>query len=607
MNYFMKVFNKKLLGLILITSFYNYSYSQCNSNLLKNYSFEEEEFAVGAKIPRCPAEADKLKEWKDQKKQKIDLGSGCNSNPAYHSPDWFKNELITTSDNGGFLELQETYYTVINSLGQLQSHPQRVLAQEGNHFIGMLKGELIQQKLDKPLEQNSTYNISFFVRQFYELVQFIHLESFPFIQDHNRARFYNSSTKEWVTEYWDENTDNASIKLLLSNDRIKYINEESWDTDKKNSDEVLEITLVEFHPSTDGTLTWRNVSENFIPERNDFEWIGIEIHSNTQSYYIAIDNISLTKNCKIECSRTDDCFHPVVNGVINSNTPLTVTGLENATSCKIEILDILGQNVLASKPIVNCVNGIEGAIYFSDGPILAAATYLYRLTLNNSCNNEEIIEGTFVKTSNFTGTLPTDFQCNACGVVTPEPCCEAQPDIYLENITICGPGTLEYKAIKNIYIGNDVMIEDDATVIFKAGNEIIGDPYQDAEIGADITVEIEACPSLRKMNTSSYDENFISKSSELEKETKTQPVQLIETEKFQLTPNPNNGSYTVQVPYEERAGTTISVYNALGERVYQQQATQPNTTIDISRHPKGLYFTKIQQGENVVVKKVVYQ
>ena len=74
-----------------------------------------------------------------------------------------------------------------------------------------------------------------------------------------------------------------------------------------------------------------------------------------------------------------------------------------------------------------------------------------------------------------------------------------------------------------------------------------------------------------------------------------------------IFPNPNNGSYTVQVPYEENLATTISVYNTLGERVYQHQATQPNTTIDISHHPKGLYFTKIQQGENIVVKKVVYQ
>jgi len=85
-----------------------------------------------------------------------------------------------------------------------------------------------------------------------------------------------------------------------------------------------------------------------------------------------------------------------------------------------------------------------------------------------------------------------------------------------------------------------------------------------------------------------------------------------------IIPNPSTGIFTLQL--KENAQAEVFIYNPLGQVVYKManvrgQMADVNTstlnpqplTIDLSSHPKGIYFLKVISGENVYTEKVVVQ
>ena len=74
---------------------------------------------------------------------------------------------------------------------------------------------------------------------------------------------------------------------------------------------------------------------------------------------------------------------------------------------------------------------------------------------------------------------------------------------------------------------------------------------------------------------------------------------------FNILPNPNTGSFTL---LGAANNNEIFIYDLLGNLIHHQKAASANEQIDISSHPKGIYFVKIQTEDgNVEVKKIVYQ
>jgi trimeric autotransporter adhesin len=71
-----------------------------------------------------------------------------------------------------------------------------------------------------------------------------------------------------------------------------------------------------------------------------------------------------------------------------------------------------------------------------------------------------------------------------------------------------------------------------------------------------------------------------------------------------LYPNPTKGTFTIQTPINI---ALVSIYNIAGMRVYERTCTSPQTEIDITNQPPGVYMVYVQCGEQMYVSKVVRQ
>ena len=69
-------------------------------------------------------------------------------------------------------------------------------------------------------------------------------------------------------------------------------------------------------------------------------------------------------------------------------------------------------------------------------------------------------------------------------------------------------------------------------------------------------------------------------------------------------PNPNNGQFTVQLANAPKP-TRIEIYNTLGEKVYtgQLSASGPQTLIDMSNRPAGVYLYRILANDDALVSE----
>ncbi len=72
-----------------------------------------------------------------------------------------------------------------------------------------------------------------------------------------------------------------------------------------------------------------------------------------------------------------------------------------------------------------------------------------------------------------------------------------------------------------------------------------------------------------------------------------------------IQPNPNSGYFSVKSTGEQIAA--VSVVNILGKEVYHRAAISESTVaIDLSSFSRGIYFIKVRQGNQEIVRKVVY-
>ena len=71
-------------------------------------------------------------------------------------------------------------------------------------------------------------------------------------------------------------------------------------------------------------------------------------------------------------------------------------------------------------------------------------------------------------------------------------------------------------------------------------------------------------------------------------------------------PNPTSGSFTIEMSqFNSAESINISVYDQLGREVYQKQNANSIEQLDLSEKGKGVYFIKIQVGNEIINKKLV--
>jgi hypothetical protein len=74
-----------------------------------------------------------------------------------------------------------------------------------------------------------------------------------------------------------------------------------------------------------------------------------------------------------------------------------------------------------------------------------------------------------------------------------------------------------------------------------------------------------------------------------------------------IYPNPNNGFFTFLINGLDFSTATIKIYNISGQLILNKNLTQNLTKIDLTKFSKGIYFVKMENDNEVVMKKIIYQ
>jgi N-acetylneuraminic acid mutarotase len=72
-----------------------------------------------------------------------------------------------------------------------------------------------------------------------------------------------------------------------------------------------------------------------------------------------------------------------------------------------------------------------------------------------------------------------------------------------------------------------------------------------------------------------------------------------------IFPNPTKGIFSLQMLNYDDSEKSIQVLDMMGNIVWQEQSNfKLETSIDISKNPKGIYFVKIAQGDKVITQRI---
>lgn len=74
-----------------------------------------------------------------------------------------------------------------------------------------------------------------------------------------------------------------------------------------------------------------------------------------------------------------------------------------------------------------------------------------------------------------------------------------------------------------------------------------------------------------------------------------------------IYPNPSNSSITIELPTQPSKYTFLIISNTNGQLLITQSITKPQSDIDISHLPNGIYIVKMRNNKNVMVQKVIKQ
>ena len=77
--------------------------------------------------------------------------------------------------------------------------------------------------------------------------------------------------------------------------------------------------------------------------------------------------------------------------------------------------------------------------------------------------------------------------------------------------------------------------------------------------------------------------------------------EVVTTKENVLYPNPCQGNFTLDLVEE----SDINVFNMLGQSVLHLDKVSGSQQIHMENAPKGMYFVRIQSGDNAEVKKLI--
>ncbi len=71
-------------------------------------------------------------------------------------------------------------------------------------------------------------------------------------------------------------------------------------------------------------------------------------------------------------------------------------------------------------------------------------------------------------------------------------------------------------------------------------------------------------------------------------------------------PNPGNGIFNLNInQFENLKMAGLNIFNILGEKVYESEIHNPQSEIDLSNEPAGIYFLQLKTEHGIVSKKII--
>ncbi len=586
-----------------------------SQNLLNNGGFEERNDDSNNPHPDDKAQVEYLRSWEDCMSTK---DCDFDGDSYIHSPDYYRNDDYI--ENQFYYSLKETYYDVwpiptnwdINQIFD-NSHDRRVEAHTGNGFTGMAAGELIEQELSTlPMNNNSEYTIRFYVRTFYSANQ---VTKFG-----NQESGFNYS--------YDNAYGGSQMHILIGKKKIKYANkpcncsgDDQFTKEDGLSQEINLVKSIPINTSLYPPGKWHLVEETFTSPNNNANWFAMEyVNANNCNVYIGLDDISLF-NCPLNCSRTQGemwpCYTNETN--INSQNPFKMECLGNVKAASISAYD-LQENIVYNEHTYVSEDGFNWPLYWAGvdggGANLLPGQYKLNIVLINDCGPKLIRKDVSVyhfegERNNVPSSYPT-IQANNLPapsnllLTIPSSCCLAEPDIYLDDVTLDRNYPMEFWATENIFAATQsqsgVKIKSPTEVTFKAGSSIeLGDGFE-TETGAEFLAEIVPCPELRKEEpvftfTNPANPHLNHNSSD----NSTSPPA------YSLHPNPNTGRFTLTQTTEGYI-KKYSILNMMGQVLLSSPfGAGREGSVDISSLPKGIYILQLETTEGLKAERVVYQ
>ena len=88
------------------------------------------------------------------------------------------------------------------------------------------------------------------------------------------------------------------------------------------------------------------------------------------------------------------------------------------------------------------------------------------------------------------------------------------------------------------------------------------------------------------------------------------PTSINESEnknRINLYPNPSSGKFTIELNNSTNEQIVVEVFDITGNLILQNIHNDNSISLNLFRHPKGIYMVKIQNGQQVFIEKLIYQ
>ncbi|MBI9069511.1 MAG: T9SS type A sorting domain-containing protein [Salinivirgaceae bacterium] len=320
----------------------------------------------------------------------------------------------------------------------------------------------------------------------------------------------------------------------------------------------------------------------------------VQLRTQLTNSGVYLDDFKITECAYNSCSQT--------KGIISANyanyNRFGITNISNVSS--IRDIQIYSRNgpLVATEENAYSVNGFKENFYLANHG-LAPAYYTAKFTLGNDCfEDKKAVDFLVVGTGN---DYYTESRHVYSDIRIPKPECADNINLRSGTLTDDFPVV----ALKTITTTGDLIIPSTLQDFeFVAGTNIKFKPGLKIENGAEFRAIIDSRRSLKSGGKKSdytlsdcgseIEENLLSNNSD-------------EEFSFKLYPNPTNGVFQIQSNANNNE-ISIEIYNSIGNRILLETSNESNSTIDITSHPKGIYFIYIKDTTGEIVKsKIILQ